>query len=68
VDARIQVDDRRLTIRADVRSLDELCTRLQGSMLRGDVDQLWLAGGGQLTINWRAVRLVQVLDEPPAHT
>jgi hypothetical protein len=63
MEAVIRIDHETYTIDADVASLEELQARLHSSMVRGDVDQLWLADGSRMSVNWRAVRRVTVLTQ-----
>lgn len=63
MEATISIDGELFVVDADVATLDELRARLQSAMVRGDVDQVWLADGGRMSVNWRVVRRVQVLGE-----
>lgn len=63
MDAQIRLDGAYYVIMTDAGTLDELRARLQSAMVRGDVEQLWLAGGSRMTVNWRAVGTVHVVAE-----
>jgi hypothetical protein len=63
MEATIRIDGEVYVIDADVASLAELRARLQSAMVRGDVEQLWLTDGTQMSVNWRAVGRVQVIAQ-----
>lgn len=63
MEATIRIDGEVYVIDADVTSLAELRARLQSAMVRGDVEQLWMTDGTQMSVNWRAVGRVQVIGQ-----
>jgi len=61
VRARVRVDDQVLVVDVtDARTVDDVRRRLHGAVLRGDIGTL-SGPAGPTTVNWRAVRTVEVL-------
>lgn len=59
VAVQITIDNQTYTLRDDVDP-EELRRRVAQAVFRCEVEQLHLAGGQRLLVNWRAVRFVQV--------
>jgi hypothetical protein len=65
VEAWIVIDGQTLELPAD-NDPDELRRRVAQAVFRCEVEQLHLADGHTILINWRSVRTVQIHTGPPA--
>ncbi|OAA26368.1 hypothetical protein UG55_101632 [Frankia sp. EI5c] len=61
---QITIDDQTYTLRDDVDP-EELRRRVAQAVFRCEVEQLHLADGRRVLVNWRSVRLVHVDVAPP---
>jgi len=59
---RIRMDGREYVVRHEAETLLELRQRLYGYLVRGEVGQLRTITGEVMTVNWRAVGTVEVLE------